>query len=47
MKKMISLLLALVMVLSLAACGTASTPATEAPAVSLNGTMEELTNKIA
>ena len=47
MKKMISLLLALVMVLSLAACGTASTPATETPAVSLNGTMEELTNKIA
>ena len=50
MKKMISLLLALVMVLSLAACGAASTPATEAPteapAVSLNGTMEELLYKV-
>ena len=49
MKKMISMLLALVMVLSLTACGGNSTPATEAPteaAVSLEGTMEELLAKV-
>ncbi len=49
MKKMISMLLALVMVLSLAACGTNNTPATEAPteaAKHVDGTMEELLNKV-
>ena len=45
MKKMISMLLALVMVLSLAACGN-NTPAAEAPAVKVEGTMEELLNKV-
>ena len=49
MKKMISALLALVMVLSLTACGVNNTPATEAPteaAVSVEGTMEELVTKV-
>ena len=50
MKKMISMLLALVMILSLTACGsTNNTPATEAPteaAVSVEGTMEELLYKM-
>ena len=50
MKKMISMLLALVMVLSLAACGANNAPAaTEAPteaAKHVDGTMEELVNKI-
>ena len=44
MKKMISMLLVLAMVLSLAACGSTNAPAAEAQ--SLTGTMEELTNKI-
>ena len=46
MKKMISMLLALVMVLSLTACGGNNTPATEAPTIAptgpLSGTLEEL-----
>ena len=49
MKKMISMLLALVMVLSLAACGANNEPATEAPteaAKHVEGTMEELLNKV-
>ena len=50
MKKLISMLLALVMVLSLAACGGNNTSATEAPteapAVKVEGTMEELLNKV-
>jgi len=49
MKKMISMLLALTMVFALAACGGNNTPATEAPteaAVSVEGTMEELLNKV-
>lgn len=50
MKKMISMLLALTMVLCLAACGGNNTPATEAPteapAVKVEGTMEELLNKV-
>lgn len=50
MKKMISMLLALTLVLGLAACGGNSTPATEAPTeapvIKVEGTMEELLNKI-
>ena len=49
MKKMISMLLALVMVLSLAACGNTTPAATEAPteaAKHVEGTMEELLNKV-
>ena len=50
MKKMISMLLALTMVFGLAACGGNNTPATEAPteapAVKVEGTMEELLNKV-
>ena len=49
MKKMISMLLALTMVLGLAACGGNNTPATEAPtepAKNLTGTMEELVNQV-
>ena len=49
MKKIIAMLLALTVVLSLAACGNNNTPATEAPteaAVSVEGTMEELLNKV-
>ena len=52
MKKMISMLLALVLVLGLAACGN-NTPATETPVETpteaekhVEGTMEELANKI-
>ena len=45
MKKMISMLLVLVMALSLAACGN-NTPAAEAPAVKVEGTMEQLLNKV-
>ena len=49
MKKMISALLALVMVFCLTACGGNNTPATEAPteaAVKVEGTMEELLYKM-
>ena len=50
MKKMISMLLALVMVLSLTACGGNNTPATEAPTIAptgpLSGTLEELLNQV-
>ena len=49
MKKMISMLLALTLVLGLTACGNHNAPATEAPteaAVSVEGTMEELLNKV-
>ena len=49
MKKMISMLLALMLVLGLSACGGNNTPATEAPAepaLSLTGTMEELVNQV-
>lgn len=53
MKKMTAMLLALVMALSLAACGKTyepspapTVPATEAPAAKVEGTMEELLNKI-
>jgi len=53
MKKMISMLLALILVLGLTACGGNNTPATEAPTeapteavVKVEGTMEELLNKI-
>lgn len=46
MKKMIAMLLAVVMVFGLAACGnTAETP-NDAPAASLEGTMEELVNQV-
>ena len=48
MKKMISMLLALTLVFGLAACGN-NTPATDAPAqdaVKVEGTMEELVNKV-
>ena len=50
MKKLISMLLALSMVLCLAACGGNDTPATEAPteapAAKVEGTMEELLYKV-
>ena len=49
MKKMVSMLLALTLVLGLTACGGNNTPATETPteaAVSVEGTMEELVNKV-
>ena len=50
MKKLISMLLALTMVLCLSACGGNNTPATEAPTeapiVKVEGTMEELLNKV-
>ena len=45
MKKMISMLLALGMALSLAACGN-NTPAAEAPAVKVEGTMQDLLNMV-
>ena len=45
MKKFVSVLLALCLVLSLAACGGKKTEATEAPAMKVEGTMEELLNK--
>ncbi len=44
MKKLLSVVLALTMVLSMAACGGKKTEATE-PALSVEGTMEELLNK--
>ena len=50
MKKLISMLLVLTMVLCLAACGGNNTPATEgpteAPVIKVEGTMEELLNKV-
>ena len=45
MKKIISAVLALAMVLSLAACGGKKAEETQAPALSVSGTMEELLNK--
>ena len=45
MKKILSVMLALAMVLSMAACGGKKTQETEAPALSVSGTMEELLNK--
>ena len=49
MKKIVTMLLALAMMFSFAACGgTTAEPATEAtePALSLEGTMEELVNQV-
>ena len=46
MKKFICLCLALTMALSLAACGKKAPAETTAPAASVEGTMEELVNKI-
>ena len=46
MKKFICLCLALTMALSLAACGKKAPAETAAPAASVEGTMEELVNKI-
>jgi len=45
MKKIVSVVLALAMVLSMAACGGKKTEETETPALSVAGTMEELLNK--
>lgn len=45
MKKFVSVLLALSLVLSLAACGGKKTQETEAAALTVEGTMEELLNK--
>ena len=45
MKKLVSLVLALSLVLSLAACGGKKPAETEAPALRVEGTMEELLNK--
>ena len=45
MKKIVSVLLVLCMVLSLAACGGKKNEAAEAPAMKVEGTMEELLNK--
>lgn len=45
MKKFVSVILALSLVLSLAACGGKKTQETEAPAMNVSGTMEELLNK--
>ena len=45
MKKFVSVVLALAMVLSLAACGGKKTEETQAPELSVTGTMEELLNK--
>ena len=45
MKKFVSVILALSLVLSLAACGGNKKEETEAPALSVEGTMEELLNK--
>ena len=45
MKKFVSVVLALAMVLSLAACGGKKTEGTQAPELSVTGTMEELLNK--
>ena len=45
MKKIVSVVLALALVLSLAACGGKKAEETQAPALSVEGTMEELLNK--
>jgi len=45
MKKFLSVMLVLTMVLSMAACGGKKNQETEAPALSVAGTMEELLNK--
>ena len=45
MKKFLFVILVLTMVLSMAACGGKKTGETEAPALSVAGTMEELLNK--
>ncbi len=45
MKKIVSVVLALSLVLSLAACGGKKAEETEAPALRVEGTMEELLNK--
>ena len=45
MKKFVSIVLALSLVLSLAACGGKKAEETQAPALSVEGTMEELLNK--
>ena len=45
MKKFVSVVLALAMVLSLTACGGKKTEETQAPELSVTGTMEELLNK--
>ena len=46
MKKVLSVILVLAMALSLAACGSKNEPAQTEPAVSVEGTMEELLNKV-
>ena len=45
MKKVISILLAFAMVFGLTACGSSAEPEQTVPAVSLEGTMEELVNQ--
>jgi len=45
MKKFVSAILVLALALSMAACGGKKTEETEAPALSVSGTMEELLNK--
>ena len=45
MKKFVAIVLALALVLSLAACGGKKTQETEAAALTVEGTMEELLNK--
>ena len=45
MKKFVAIVLALSLVLSLAACGGKKTQETEAAALTVEGTMEELLNK--
>ena len=45
MKKFVAIVLALSLVLSLAACGGKKNEASEAPAMKVEGTMEELLNK--
>ena len=46
MKKVISILLAFAMVFGLTACGSSAEPEQTVPAVSLEGTMEELVNQV-
>lgn len=46
MKKLICALLALTMVLAMTACGGKQEPETTAPAANIEGTMEELLNKV-
>ena len=46
MKKVISMLLAFAMVFGLTACGGSAEPEQTVPAVSLEGTMEELVNQV-